>query len=155
MSLNNERFHQTKLGNASLAVEETKTGSPLRRVSGMIAHTEIASSDPALTRAFLERVFGWRFETRENIQGEMIPYSTPGGSLGSIRKTRPNEIPMSMNYVFVADLAEAEKKIISSGGEIVLPQVDVPNMGSFFWFKIPGGPMLACWADSPETKGMD
>ena len=53
-----------------------------------------------------------------------------------------------MNYILVEDLDAAEKKIKDLGGEIVLPRVDVPEMGSFFWFKVPGGPLLACWEDA-------
>jgi predicted enzyme related to lactoylglutathione lyase len=71
---------------------------------------------------------------------------------GSIRKTRAQERSASMNYVLVEDLGAMEKKILASGGEIVLPRVDVPHMGSFFWFKIPGGPVLACWEDAPDRK---
>ena len=118
----------------------------------MIAQTELVSTDPDAKRNFLEQVFNWRFQTVNSPQGEMISYKTPGGIQGSIRKTNPKEPPMSMNYILVDDLELAEKKILTSGGEIVLPRVDVPNMGSFFWFKVPGGPVLACWADSPNRK---
>jgi predicted enzyme related to lactoylglutathione lyase len=124
----------------------------LKRVFGMIAHTELVSTDPASTRDFLKRVFDWRFESMETPQGEMISYQTPGGAQGSIRKTSPKELPLSMNYILVDDLSSAEKKILASGGEIVLSRVDVPDMGSFFWFKIPGGPVLACWEDSPNRR---
>jgi hypothetical protein len=30
--------------------------------------------------------------------------------------------------------------------------VDVPGMGSFFWFKIPGGPILADWQMPPRNR---
>ena len=82
----------------------------------------------------------------------MISYRTPGGAQGSVRKTGPMEDPASINYILVQDILEAENKVIESGGEIVMSRVDVPKMGSFFWFKVPGGPVLACWADSPERK---
>ena len=116
----------------------------------MIAHTELASNDPSKTINFLERAFSWQFQTVNSPQGEMISYQTPGGARGSIRKTGPSEPPSSLNYVLVEDLSAAEKKIMDLGGEIVLPRVDVPEMGSFFWFKVPGGPVLACWADAPN-----
>ena len=54
-----------------------------------------------------------------------------------------------MNYVRVDDLDGASRKIVRAGGEIVLPRVDIPGMGSFFWFRIPGGPILAAWQDAP------
>jgi uncharacterized protein len=125
---------------------------PLNRVFGMIAHTELASSDPQATRDFLERAFDWQFESLQSPQGEMISYRTPGGTQGSVRRTGPMENPTSINYILVQNIDEAEKKVVASGGEIVMPRVDVPKMGSFFWFKVPGGPLLACWADSPERR---
>jgi len=118
----------------------------------MIAHTELASTDPKATRDFLERVFEWRFQSAATPQGELLAYETPGGTVGSVRRTHPQEPPMSLNYVLVEDLQAAEKRILDSGGEIVLPRVDVPRMGSFFWFKIPGGPVLACWEDAPDRR---
>jgi uncharacterized protein len=116
----------------------------------MIAHTELASSDPAITKRFLEQVFNWHFQNVDDPKAAIIPYYTPGGSQGSIRKTNPNEPPVSMSYILVDNLSDVEKKILNSGGEIVMPRVDVPEMGSFFWFRVPGGPILACWQDAPS-----
>jgi len=131
--------------------EKSKTSSNIR-VVGMIAHTELTSENPKSTEEFLRRVFDWEFQSRDSPQGELIAYETPGGVQGSIRKTRDQESPASMNYLLVEDLGAMEKKILAFGGEIVLPRVDVPHMGSFFWFKIPGGPVLACWEDAPDRK---
>lgn len=128
------------------------SSSNVRRVAGMIAHTELASEDPKATEEFLRQVFHWEFQRRASPRGELIAYETPGGAQGSIRKTRPQEPPASLNYVLVEDLGAIEKKIVNSGGEIVLPRVDVPHMGSFFWFKIPVRPVLACWQDAPDRK---
>ena len=120
------------------------------RVDGVLAFTELASTDPAATRAFLERVFGWTFSSTKMPMGEYLSYRTPGGGQGGIRTTQAKEPPSSTNYVRVADLDAAQQKIKRAGGEIVLSRVDVPRMGSFFWFQIPGGPVMACWQDAPK-----
>ncbi len=117
----------------------------------MIAHTELASTNPAETRDFLSKVFGWEFQDVSSPMGELYSYRTPAGVQGNVRKTAPQEPPRSLNYVLVDDIQKAEEKIRASGGEIVLQRVDVPKMGSFFWFKVPGGPILACWQDSPKA----
>ena len=119
------------------------------RVPGVPAFTELASRDPAATRKFLEKVFGWTFETRQMPQGEYLSYTTGGGGQGGIRPTQPKEPPGSTNYIRVPDLDAAQQKIKAAGGDIVLARVDVPQMGSFFWFRIPGGPVMACWQDAP------
>jgi uncharacterized protein (TIGR02453 family) len=54
-----------------------------------------------------------------------------------------------MNYVRVEDLRQAEESVRGAGGKIILPRTDIPGMGSFFWFKIPSGPLMACWQDAP------
>jgi uncharacterized protein len=117
---------------------------------GDLAFTELASSDPQATRTFLEAVFGWRFRSVTMPMGEYLSYQSAGGR-GGIRPVQPAEAPSSLAYIRVANLAEAERKVTSAGGKIVLPRVDVPSMGSFFWFRIPGGPLLACWQDLPVT----
>ena len=121
------------------------------RVPGVPAFTELASADPAASRRFLEKVFGWTFESVQFPQGEYLSYKTPGGGQGGIRPTQPKEAPGSTNYVRVPDLDAALQKVKAAGGEIVLQRVDVPNMGSFFWFQVPGGPVMACWQDAPNA----
>jgi uncharacterized protein len=124
----------------------------LGRTIGMLAHTEIASSDPEVTRTFLKEAFGWSFEAHNGPAGEFIEFQTQGGARGSIRKTQANETPVSINYILVDDLEAMASKVKQVGGEIVLPRTDVPHMGSFFWFKVPGGPVLACWQDAPDRR---
>ena len=119
----------------------------LERVAGMLAHTELASTDPEATRAFIEKVFKWTMEEVSTPTGTIVRYQTPGGAEGSIRGTRETEVPGTTNYVLVEDIEATAKAVKEAGGEIVLPTVEVPKMGRFFWFKVPGGPILAAWQD--------
>ncbi|HEV2316147.1 MAG TPA: VOC family protein [Thermoplasmata archaeon] len=119
---------------------------------GGVAFTELASDDPHATRRFLEKVFGWKFRSVTMPAGEYLSYETPDGR-GGIRPLRAPETPSSLSYVRVRDLAEAQRRVETAGATVVLPRVDVPGMGSFFWFRVPGGPMLACWQDSTELEG--
>lgn len=121
----------------------------LERVVGMLAHTELASTDPEATRRFIEKVFKWDLEEVNTPTGKMIRYQTPGGARGSIRETRPREAPTTINYILVEDINATASKVKRAGGEIIMPVVDVPHMGRFFWFKVPGGPVLAAWQDAP------
>lgn len=117
---------------------------------GSLDFVELSSDDPQATRRFLESVFGWRFQSRAMPEGEYLAYQAPGGGRGGIRPTRASEPPTSLSYVRVSDLGRAQAQVTGAGGKIVLPRVDVPGMGSFFWFQVPGGPILACWQDAPE-----
>ena len=128
----------------------------VERTDGTMAFSELSSTDPVATRNFLEKVFAWRFESLKFPLGEYLSFQAPGGGRGGIRPVQAKEIPGSMNYVRVEDLDAASRKIERAGGAIVLPRVDIPGMGSFFWFRIPGGPTLAAWQDAPALpEGRD
>jgi uncharacterized protein len=115
---------------------------------GGLAFTELSSDDPRATQRFLERVFGWKFRSRAMPMGEYLAYETPSGT-GGIRPLRPAEQPSSLAYIRVRDLGEAQRRVEAAGAKVVLPRVDLPGMGAFFWFRVPGGPLLACWQDLP------
>jgi len=119
---------------------------------GTMGFTELSSTDSAATRSFLEKAFRWRFEEVQMPNGQYLSYKGPDGNTSGIRPVQQAEAPNSMNYVRVEDLKQAETKVIDSGGKIILPRTDIPGMGSFFWFKIPSGPMMTCWQDAPSTK---
>lgn len=121
------------------------------RIKNTMAFTELASTNPDATRKFLEDAFDWRFDTVQMLNGQYLTYRNPQGNMVGIRPAQQAETPGSTNYVRVEDLNEAERKIRAMGAEIVLPRTDIPRMGSFFWFKIPAGPVMACWQDA--TKG--
>lgn len=132
---------------------KTKAPAP-RAAPSPLAFVEFASTDPEVARAFLGKVFGWRFRAVQMPAGEYLSFRTPGGGQGGVRPTRGGEPPSSLSYVRVRDLDEARRKVERAGGHVVLPRVDVPGMGSFFWFQIPSGPVMACWQDAPrEPRG--
>jgi len=146
------------IGAPDMASRQPTHRRPIARESGpnyALEFIELASEDPRATRRFLEDVFEWKFETRKMPQGEYLAYDAPGGTRGGIRPTQPTEAPSSLSYVRVADLEKALRRVQANGGVVVLPRVDVPGMGSFFWFRAPGGPILACWQDAtagPEKR---
>jgi uncharacterized protein len=118
----------------------------------MLAHTELSSTDPEATRKFLEKVFRWSTDSVQAPSGTIIRYTTPGGAGGSIRKAGPKESPAAINYILVEDIESTAKMVKEGGGEVMMPIADVPHMGKFFWFKVPGGPVLAAWQDAEDRE---
>ena len=121
------------------------------RTPGAMAFTELASTNLSETRKFLEETFGWRFDSVQTPSGQYLTFQNPEGTTVGIRSAQASEIPGSTNYVLVKDLDDAERNVRKKGGQIVLPRTDIPGMGSFFWFKIPSGPLMACWQDERKT----
>ena len=112
--------------------------------------TELSTTDSAATKEFLEKAFRWKFSEIQMLGGKYLSYSGPDGNTLGIRAAQHSETPISMNYVRVPDLEIARSKIQELGGKIVLPRTDIPNMGSFFWFRVPSGPIMACWQDAAK-----
>ena len=50
-----------------------------------------------------------------------------------------------MFYVEVDDIAEKSDSIVASGGQIVVPETQVPGSGSFAWCKDPSGNLFGLW----------
>jgi len=116
-----------------------------------MAFTELASTNMDETRRFLENTFGWKFDSVQMPTGEYLTFQNPSGTTVGIRPAQKTEILGSTNYIRVENLEEAEKNIEQGGAKIVLPRTDIPGMGSFFWFKIPSGPIMACWQDAKQS----
>ena len=123
---------------------------PRGPIDSSLGFVELSSEDPSKTRSFLEAAFGWTFQDRPMPQGRYLSFALPGGGSGGIRPTKPTESPSTLSYIRVSDLSAAQNAVERAGASVVLARVDVPAMGSFFWFKVPGGPLLACWQDAPS-----
>jgi uncharacterized protein len=125
-----------------------RTGSSTREAAAAIGFTELSSTDAEASRSFLEKAFHWTFQEIQMPNGRYFSYRSPEGATLGVRSTQQTEAPGSMNYVRVGDLRQAEESVRGAGGNIILPRTDIPGMGSFFWFKIPSGPVMACWQDA-------
>ena len=131
-----------------------RTGPAIRApAAAAIGFTELSSTDAEASRSFLEKAFHWSFQEIQMPNGKYLSYHSPEGNTLGIRTIQQAEAPGSMNYVRVEDLKRAEVSVREAGGKIILPRTDIPEMGSFFWFKIPSGPLMACWQDSQPQAG--
>jgi len=114
---------------------------------GVITHTELASADPAATRAWCAKVLGWKF-------GPSMP--TPGGPYhmwqfenrtgGGIRSNNPPEVPGSIPYCEVKDIHAIFDKAVAAGATAMMPPEEIP--GGMGWIAIvaaPGGPAIGFW----------
>jgi uncharacterized protein len=129
-----------------------RTGQSSRALTAAMGFTELSSTDSEASRLFLEKAFRWRFQEIQMANGKYLTYRSPEGNMLSIRAGQRAEAPVSINYVRVQDLKQAEDNVREAHGKIILPRTEIPGMGSFFWFQIPSGPLMACWQDAPERQ---
>jgi len=115
---------------------------------GTITHTELASADPAATRAWCENVLGWKF-------GEPVPTPTGPyhmwrfdlGTGGGIRVNNPPEVPGSIPYCEVADIRSTYGRALEAGATEMIPPMQLPSgMGWIAVVAAPGGVAIGLWA---------
>lgn len=109
-------------------------------LDGWITHTDLASTDPAATRAWCAEVLGWTFRP---------PFPTPGGEYhlfafsahggGGIRQVDPGEAPGGVPFVHVADAAAAFDRAVAAGAEPVQAPTRVMEGVTVAMVRVPGG----------------
>ncbi len=115
---------------------------------GVITHTELASAAPLATRAWCQKVLGWKF-------GQAVP--TPAGPYhmwrfgngtgGGIRANNPPEFPGSIPYCEVPDIQATYSKALASGAaEMSRPEQLPGGMGWIAIVAAPGGVTIGFWA---------
>ncbi|MGH7677373.1 MAG: VOC family protein [Gemmatimonadaceae bacterium] len=107
---------------------------------GWITHTDLASNNPAATKAWCEKALGWTFTmTLPTPNGDiyMYAYSEKGG--GAVRRINPPEIPGSIPYVHVADAQAAYDKALREGAEEMMSPTRVMEGVTVAIVRAPGG----------------
>ena len=107
---------------------------------GWITHTDLASSDPAATKKWCVEVLGWTFKPPFNAYGadiHLFTYSSAGG--GAVRPNNPPEIPGSIPYIHVADVAASYAKALAAGALEMLPPMPVMEGVIIAIVRAPGG----------------
>jgi uncharacterized protein len=104
-------------------------------------HVDIVSKDPAATRKFLEKTFGWKFSTMDMMGGYHMHGPMEGATTGSvgIRGLMGPESPGTISFITVPDLDSTLKVAEAAGAKILVPKTEVPGFGWSAVFHAPGG----------------
>jgi predicted enzyme related to lactoylglutathione lyase len=98
-----------------------------------ITHFDIPSDNPERTQKFYSEVFGWQFEKWDGpMEYWMIKTGEEGqpGINGGMARRMPGQIGMT-NTIEVPSLDEYTRKIVSKGGQILIPKMPIPGIGYF------------------------
>ena len=119
----------------------TRKHVPTKGLYGWITHTDLASSDPAATKAWCAKVLGWTFKPSFPMPGggeyHLFAYSEMGG--GGIRPNNPPEIPGTIPYIHVENARAAFEKAIREGAEEMLAPERVMEGVTVAIVRAPGG----------------
>jgi uncharacterized protein len=109
-----------------------------------VVHFEVPTSDPAASRNFYEKVFGWKFDQWAGpmeywliTTGEKGTTGIDGGLGGAA-----NEVKGTVNTVDVENIDQALQAALANGGEIIMPKDEIPGVGWLAYVREPGGAVL-------------
>lgn len=113
-------------------------------MSNPIVHFEIPADDVQRAKKFYEDAFGWKISDPWNMNYFLVE-TRAEGEVGINGGLMPRQNPGQpfMNYINVADIDEACKKVENAGGTVVLPKREIaPGMGWIAAFKDTEGNIL-------------
>ncbi|MFL5581207.1 MAG: VOC family protein [Gemmatimonadaceae bacterium] len=113
---------------------------PTKGLYGHITHVDFASADPAATRAFCARVFGWQFRPPfPSPTGDyhLFAYSAEGG--GGIHEARPDEQIGATAFIHVENAREAFEAALRAGAEAIHEPEQVMPGVTIAMVRAPGG----------------
>ena len=110
--------------------------------NGRIDYIEMPATDVAKTRAFYEKVFGWKFTDYGPDYTSFEDGRIAGGFSKEGKVTRGGPLVV----IYATDLAAVEKKVRDAGGTIVKDAFPFPG-GRRFHFSDPSGNELAVWSE--------
>lgn len=125
----------------------TRRSAP-SRPKGAIAHTELASADPAATKVWAQKALGWKFEAPMPMPGgEYYMWQAGKENGGGIRSNMPPETPGTLIYVEVANIRSAYETALKHGAKPMMPPKAIgKGMGSMAVVNAPGGVAIGLWS---------
>ena len=116
---------------------------------GSIVHVEIHSSDPARTRDFYSRTFGWKFQDVPEMNYTL--WEAPGKPAGGLQK-HGDKGPMVLNYIMSNDIDRTLEKVENAGGRVIERKSEIPGQGWWALFQEPGGTVMALYENMPRPR---
>ncbi len=101
-----------------------------------VQYFEIPADDLERAQKFYKHVFGWsmqKWDNKENPEQEYYMFETrddegnPGPGGGMMKRQSPQHT--ITNYITVSSVDKYTSKIEQSGGMVIMPKTNVPNMG--------------------------
>ena len=106
-----------------------------------VEYFQIPADDISRAQDFYKKVFGWemqKWNNSENSEQEYWMFQTkddegnPGIGGGLMKRQSPQHTVT--NFITVSSIEEYSLKIEQSGGKVIMPKTEIPNMGFFAVF---------------------
>jgi len=116
-------------------------------VANRPAWVDLSSSDPAASREFYSKLFGWKIEVSPDPQyGGYGMAKVDGKDVAGIGPKMAEEAPTAwMIYIGTTDAEEVARKVEAAGGKVIAPPFDVGAQGRMAAFQDPAGAFISAW----------
>lgn len=142
---------------AVFAIWEPKRhiGAQLVNVPGAFCWNELQTKDPAAAERFYTGLFGWTADSDAGAMGQTYWVFRNGERLaGGMMEIQPEwgEVPPNWGVYFaVADCDASVARVQELGGQVIVPAMDVQEVGRFAFVRDPQGAVFAVIkVDAPE-----
>jgi predicted enzyme related to lactoylglutathione lyase len=104
------------------------------------------TTDVAAAKAFYRELFGWALRDMDMPSGPYTTCQVGDTSVAGIMKMPADAPPMPPSwgcYVTVDDVDATAKKTAGLGGKVLVPAMDIPNVGRMAVIQDPQGAVLS------------
>ena len=117
---------------------------------------DLSSSDPAASREFYAKLFGWQVEVNPDPQYGGYALAKIGGKeVAGIGPTMMPEAPTAWSvYIWTPDAEELAKKVQAAGGNVIAPPMQVGEQGKMAVFQDPSGAIISAWQPAMMEGGL-
>jgi len=117
---------------------------------------ELVTSDLAATLAFYEAVLGWTYDDKGEEYGGYVTALADGATVAGIMPRTPEMPPGDEWSLYLAtdDVDASAAAAAAAGAQVVVPPMQVMELGSMSVFVDPGGAMIGVWQPA-EHHGFD
>jgi uncharacterized protein len=116
------------------------------KTHGAFSWSELTTPDPARASEFYGKLFGWTFDAMPMPQGTYTVAKAGDTRVGGIMSPPPGAQgmpPMWGCYVTVQDVQATVKQCEALGGKVLMPPMDVKEVGRMAVIQDPQGAMLS------------
>jgi hypothetical protein len=107
-------------------------------------HLDLTTGDVGAAKKFYKKVFDWKFLDFPAMKWTGIDVGKGVGG-GMSAKQSPSDPTSWVAYVDVADVKKSIAKAAKAGAKILLPYMEIPNMGALGVFADPQGAVIGVW----------
>lgn len=136
------------------AATQKETGKHEPIPHGTICWAELATKDLDAAKTFYTELFGWTLKSGDtpNVEcaesatmnyTEIVAGGRPVGGMYQITESMGGMPSNWSTYVSVDDVDASAKRVEELGGSIVMPPMDIPQVGRFSVIKDPSGGTIA------------